>query len=170
MDTYLHLLFNGNPCSIILLILILTLCGQRMVEKSPSVRLWGWRLAALTFVVFGLYAVSQTSLAGINAEHLLWITFRSLLVSGLSLGLSWITLSMLKFCFHFCVAGPWKRIAKWVKKAREKAAERKAMKAAEVQKLKEMQLQALTDPEREREAKKRAEHQHRREIAGLRPN
>jgi len=95
MTAQLEIISQGDPFSLLLLIATLWLVGARMAESNPAVLQWGWRLAAGAFVAYAVHGgITQGPFAPEDWVH---IVFRGLLAASLTLGLSWILLSVAVF-------------------------------------------------------------------------
>jgi len=107
VSTVLEMIDAGDVCSLLALIAVLALIGHKMVQETHSLYLRGWRLATAAFLAYCLYAgfVFQPT----DAQGWLWAVFRGLLAAGLTLGVSWIALSVLAFAKHHLLDTPAKR-------------------------------------------------------------
>ena len=88
-----RILIEDDGFTLLCLIAILTVIGSKMTSECFSVRWWGWRAAAVTYVLFCCYAVCV--LRPTSAAELVQITFRGLFAAGLTLGLFWILIPLL---------------------------------------------------------------------------
>ena len=107
MSTVLEMIDAGDVCSLLALIAVLAVIGRNMVQGNHSLYVWGWRLATAAFLGYCLYAgfVFQPT----DAQGWLWAVFRGLLAAGLTLGVSWIALSVLAFAKQHLLDPPAKR-------------------------------------------------------------
>jgi hypothetical protein len=170
MTTLLDILDHGDPCSLLLLIVILTLLGRKMVMDQPVAYLWGLRLAAGAFVAYVAYAIIRFS--AWSDEDLVRVALRGLLAAGLALGATWILLPTAAFACHYTVGTFLESARRWFGAAKRQAAERKARREEEERRKQAQEEYERTAPERERarqEAEARAqaaaEAQRRREEA-----
>lgn len=92
MTCMTDLLDQGDYCSLIVVIAILCLVGSRMAQPQPTAYVWGFRIAAAVFILFGIARVSE--LQSPAAEDLLWAVVSALFAAGLSLGPAWILLTV----------------------------------------------------------------------------
>jgi hypothetical protein len=93
-------LHEGDPLTIIVLIVLLTFLGSTMTERSPAARIWGNRIAAISFALFGLACLSLHPMA---AEDWLFISWRSLLVAALVRALAWIVFAIVMFAVEIAI-------------------------------------------------------------------
>ncbi len=92
MDTILNILAKPDVCSLLGLILTLCWIGSVMISSRPDLHGWGYRLAGVSFVGYGLYAASVEEPR--DADTFLFITIRALFAGGWMLGGSWIVLAV----------------------------------------------------------------------------
>jgi len=92
-DELIYTLEQIDFWSALILIGALYMIGDRIVQGRPAMRERGVQCA---IAAFGIYCVSAFLTYGsADAPELLGIAFRALLVAGIVLGLSWITLTAL---------------------------------------------------------------------------
>ena len=88
-----RILIEDDGFTLLCLIAILTIIGSKMTSECFNVRWWGWRAAAVTYVLFACYAVCV--LKPTSAADLVHIAFRGLFAAGLTLGLFWILIPLI---------------------------------------------------------------------------
>ena len=98
MRTVLELINNPDPCSTVLLIVLLTGIGSKMIESCPDLRAWGYRVAAVALVVYGVYGVM--TFHPTTADQLVGIVLRGLIAFGVVLGLFWIVFAIQGFIYQ----------------------------------------------------------------------
>ena len=86
-----------------------------MAEAGSAIRQWGWRLAAGAFIAYGVYA--GIAFQPTDADEWIHRLLRSLLASGIVLGLSWILLAILGFLWRSASA---LRVLRWHDITRER--------------------------------------------------
>jgi len=95
MDSFLEIINSADVVSLIALIAVLCWVGGRMVQRFPELGQWAWRFAAVAFIGYCLFMGSELD------QHTpgLWlgIACRGVLAAGLTLGVSWIVLSVYGF-------------------------------------------------------------------------
>ena len=99
MTFIINFIDDGDPFSLLCLAAILAFVGAKMASSESSIRQWGWRMAAGSYVMFGVYA--GYTLKPTSASDLVQIAFRGLLAAGIALGVTWIILPIVAF-----VVGP----------------------------------------------------------------
>ncbi len=92
MNVIFRVLAEPDPSSLLGLILILCWVGSVMVASRRDLHAWGYRLAATSFVGYGLYAAAVEEPK--DADSFLFIAIRSLFAAGWMLGGSWIVLAL----------------------------------------------------------------------------
>lgn len=146
-----------DPCSLLLLMLLLIAIGETVVEGDPWARLWGKRLALGVFLVTVGHRIHEDGLS--DASTCLEIVFLGIGAGGLVLGASWILLPV-----AFGIGRRLKAVdARGKERARMRRLEREAVRrqrAADRERARLDREYERTRPERERlanEAAKREE-------------
>ena len=121
MHAVLELITNPDPCSLLCLIALLTWVGNAMTGGRGTFHTWGYRIAATTFIAYGVYGA--VAFSPTTAHALLWTAIRALLAAGLSLGLSWISL----VACHFLVGVPAGFLERWRRTTRQRLTEQRAI-------------------------------------------
>ena len=132
MDAALNFINSNDVVPLIGLVVVLCWIGDRMIQRAPQLRQWGWRFAAAAFIGFCFLMGSE--LEDQTPGAWLGIVCRGLLAAGLTLGVSWIVLAVYGF----------------MKSVSERAAREAQSRADDRRREKERK-------QREREEKKRSE-------------
>lgn len=98
MQYILDLIETGDVCALVFLAAIFIYIGQWMASSSPTLQLWGWRVATASFLGYLIYGFAMFATPA--ADELVTITLRALLAGALALGPAWIVLSVLSFTLH----------------------------------------------------------------------
>jgi hypothetical protein len=101
-----QLLHNGDPWLLGIIVSLLVCLGHKLAIGHRLVYGWGLRLAALTFIGYGGYALFQAG--GLTEAPASAVLSRSAIVAGSVLALSWILLPFILFVygnFRFGLAG-----------------------------------------------------------------
>src|SRR4051794_20527428 len=88
-----HLIYSDDAVSLAFIVATFYIVGGNMADET--VRRWGWRAAALAYVLFVVYACSTVPLLG--ARDLAYIAFRGLFAGGLTVGVTWMGLAIVLF-------------------------------------------------------------------------
>ncbi len=104
MGAFRTIVESGDLCSLGFVILLLTFVGGRMVDRSPLLQLWGWRLAAAAFVVYAAYAILLSRAT--DPAELAVVLIRAIIAAGLVLGLAWVLLPFAAFLIQTFGARP----------------------------------------------------------------
>jgi hypothetical protein len=102
METVLNFVDLHEFVPLVLLICLLYCVGQQMVTPNSGTLRWARRLAAVSFIAYGIAAIA--TFGPDSVTEFFWIAFRSLLASGLVLGLALILLPVVVFVFHHTLA------------------------------------------------------------------
>lgn len=97
MSVLIDLLDHPDPCSLVALIAVLGWVGGYMVAGRADLHAWGYRLATIAFVGYGLFAMWKEE--PVSAGQFLYVAIRALLGAGLGRGLSWIVLASVAFVY-----------------------------------------------------------------------
>lgn len=95
-----------EPCATVILVLLLCLCGGQVCRGRERARAWGMRLGVGAFLAYGALLVWHERPNG--SGECLFVAIRSLIVSVLVVGLSWIMLPAAGFVVHHGVIRPWR--------------------------------------------------------------
>ena len=101
---------TGDLFSSALLAFLAWLIGARMIEGRPRVALWG---RCLALCALGLVLVDKALSTGLDGDNRLAAIFEGLLTAWLTLGLSWIALTIMASVFDHAVRKPWTILNRW---------------------------------------------------------
>ena len=162
VQSVLDLIESGDLFSLVILMILLCGIGARMIESEPKLKRWGTRLAAAALVAYCIYAGS--SLGMYEPGPLLGILIRGLFAAGLTLGASWIILTVYGF-----LKGASDRASAQARIRADARQREREQKQAEAERQRQQREWELAAPERERQQqseemrRKEAEQQERTE-------
>jgi hypothetical protein len=124
MNRILTIIDTGDCCSLLFLTAVLVFLGNRLVEGTPRLRLWGQRLAYASLIAYCLY--SGVTCPPDTPGACLMIVLRALLAAGLTLGVTWTLLPAFAFLWRVLIEGPRTTARQVAAAARHTASEARA--------------------------------------------
>jgi len=98
--TYVRDLLNeGDLCVLAIVVFGLFYTGRMFVQDKPQLRRWGGRLAAITFIGFGMLRLLETPRP--MADDILAALFVGAAGAGLIIGPVWMVMGVLAFGFDY---------------------------------------------------------------------
>ncbi|MDP1796784.1 MAG: hypothetical protein Q8K78_04850 [Planctomycetaceae bacterium] len=149
-----NIIEDSDLCTLIFLILLLTMVGSPFVARSPELHNSGLRIAAGIGLVYAALAIAERGLG--TAGDIAALVMRSLAAGGVMLGPTWIILSVFSYFFDHLRRISAASVAR--AEARRRERERQKQDAADQERRRRVDMEwERTRPQRERAAQAAAE-------------
>ena len=99
MTLLTDLIDEGDVCGLLILILLLGVVGGKMIERQPTLQMWGLRFAIGVAIVFALLRGADISY--VSASELVSVVLSGLAAGAIVLGPTWIVLAIIGFAHGY---------------------------------------------------------------------
>ncbi len=153
MSCFFEYVESNDGASLLFVLLILWLIGERTIQALPNGRHWGRRAAYLTLLYYVGDRLWSSSMG--NADDVLAYLFRGLIAAGYVCSVMWILLPLASFSYHHTLGWAFRSLKTlWRATIQRISASWRCLEDEERQHQEQFAAERLR-PEREREAAER---------------